>query len=310
MTNQQLKDHLISQGWKESTADIVAQWISTEKTVNEWRDTFVGSFLSDHPNSFHVLRRVIEATGKKDPDWSDFTAQQLRIIRDYISTEVTNNSVRFYMSQIKATLNLNADKVRVTQQQLKAATHTKAEPTQHVALTEEELERIHRYVPRTATERDVKREFMIEAYCGARNSDVQNLSLANVSDGWLTYVSQKTRVKTSVPVHRNLLAYLTADPGKPHAKKVIIETIQRICRAVGIDQPLELFTKGRLQTGPKYSFIGSHTARRSFASQLAVRGVPIAMIAKFMGHSSTDMTMRYICLQTDDIPADVKAFFN
>ncbi len=312
MNRKEITDWLIQSGWKPSMAESVIKsgHIDMSIDISEWKKTFVGAICSEHKNSAHIVRYLSQSIGKDIPQWEDITAQSMRAVRNYMETCVTVNSARTYLAIIKATINLN-DKAGISGQQLKNAVKTKQMPVQNVSLSEEELQLIHSYMPTSQTERDIKREFMIEAYCGARNSDVENLTERNVTDGkWLTYVSQKTKTKTCVPVHRNLMEYLRQGYGKKHSRKVIIETLQRICKRVGITQPVEIFNRGEMRCLPKYKFVGSHTARRSFASQLALRGIPLAVISKFMGHSSPDMTMRYICIETENISPDVQAFFN
>jgi len=312
MRKEELVSYLQSCGWKSTTAYALARSsnVDCEMSLSKWRDSFIGAFCSDHPDSGHIVRYMAEAIGKDVFDWEDITAQTMRTVRNYLSTNVTVNSAKTYLGYIKGTANLNQDKTGLNTAQLTSATRTKQTPTQHIALTEEELELIHRYQPHSKTEADVKRDFMIEAYCGARNSDAKCLTENNVDGDWITYVSKKTKTKTSVPLHRNLLGYLRQPQHKEHSRKVVIEVIQRICMKCGIDEMVELFAGGCMQRRPKWQFVGSHTARRSFATQLALRGVAVPVIANFMGHASAEMTMRYICIQQNDISQDVKAFFS
>ena len=79
---------------------------------------------------------------------------------------------------------------------------------------------------------------------------------------------------------------------------------QRICRECGIDANTKVFKAGMEETGKKYRFISSHTGRRSFATNLSKKGVPLEQIAVMMGHLSNgkpniQMTMRYIVGKTE-----------
>lgn len=313
MRKQELIDHLLSCGWTANNANLAAEsgHIDYDLSLETWKESFVGTFLTDKPNLSHVLDHICKGLKRPIPNWFDITAQRMKTLKNYLSSTRSANTTKTYLAYVKAVLNLNADKIKADARSLSVATKAKKEPSQHIALTEAELELIHRYQPRTQTEADVKRDFMIEAYCGARNSDAKELTEANIDETgeWLVYVSQKTLTKTTVPLHRNILGYIRQPKSKEHNRKVVIDTIQRICFRVGITKKVELFVGGELQNKPKYRFVGSHTARRSFATQLAVRGVPIAMIAKFMGHASPDMTMRYICMETGSLTPNVRKFF-
>lgn len=57
---------------------------------------------------------------------------------------------------------------------------------------------------------------------------------------------------------------------------------------------MRIFRKGKYEVGEKWKFVASHTARRSFATNLAELDVPLVQIAKRMGHNDVKMTMRYI----------------
>ena len=61
---------------------------------------------------------------------------------------------------------------------------------------------------------------------------------------------------------------------------------------------------GKEQSGKKFRFVTSHTGRRSFATNLLKKGVPIEQIAIMMGHISggkpnVTMTQRYIVGETE-----------
>ncbi|TQV71616.1 tyrosine-type recombinase/integrase [Aliikangiella marina] len=45
----------------------------------------------------------------------------------------------------------------------------------------------------------------------------------------------------------------------------------------------------------------SHTGRKSFATNAAIRGVDIDRIAEAMGHDDSDMTLKYIQIDQDRI---------
>ena len=175
MEKNKLKDFLVSSGWDVRAAGNFASSRHADLSVSldTWRQTLVGAICSEHPNSGHVIAHIANALGKDIPQWEDTSAADMRTIRNYLTATVSANTAKVYLAYIKATLNLNGDRALVSGGKLTAATKTKSTPVQNVALTEEELERIHRYIPKSQTEADIKREFMIEAYCGARNSDVQ-----------------------------------------------------------------------------------------------------------------------------------------
>ena len=62
-----------------------------------------------------------------------------------------------------------------------------------------------------------------------------------------------------------------------------------------MNEEVSVYTRGKFSTGPKWQYIASHCARRSFSTNLYKQGVDIYTISKLCGHSSVEMTKQYIC---------------
>lgn len=310
MTQKEFTDYMTTKGWSEkaSTSVYFKSIIDKDLSVNEWKRTLVGAYASRN-RTVSVLLHLADYLDKNIPQWEDLTLPNLSDFKDVLLLKVSRNAARTYLGSLSATMSIYSDYLPT--KNFRAAFQLRKEPSQHVALTEEEVERIHNFKPRTSVERDIKRSFMIECLCGARASDVENLTPDNVKGNWLVYVSQKTKTETSVPVHRHLLEYLNTRPyRKNYQRAVVCKTIKRICCRCGINDEVKIFTKGKWITKQKWELVGSHTARRSFATQLALRGVPVPTIAKLMGHSDVKMTSRYICIDKKDIGDTAMAFFS
>jgi site-specific recombinase XerD len=75
--------------------------------------------------------------------------------------------------------------------------------------------------------------------------------------------------------------------------------LRTICMRCGINSNVKIYKAGKQSTAPKYSFVSSHTGRRTFATLLARKGVPLEQISLLMGHMKGNMpnintTQRYI----------------
>ena len=273
--------------------------------------SFEQEFERLNPGRIQILRFMREAIAVKEVKWEDLTTLNLSKVRELICKRVSGNSACTYLAVLKAFLSHYEDEKLIPCKNPAKELKAKRVPSQNVFLTEDEIELIEGYEPKTECERDVKAAFLIECYIGARRCDVLGLSAKNISDGRIVYVSKKTHVECSVPIHKNLMKYLKHKPAKGHDRAVANRTIQRICRDVGIVAEVQIFYHGRLQKRPKYEFVGSHTARRSFCSNLAQRGVDIYTIAALAGHNQNIiMTQRYIIPDTDTLSAEAMSFFN
>ncbi len=65
------------------------------------------------------------------------------------------------------------------------------------------------------------------------------------------------------------------EDGKPFSGKVLTRRLHKVCKVVGLRK------------------IGWHTLRHTFASHLAMKGVPLNTVQALMGHSTITTTMRY-----------------
>ena len=135
---------------------------------------------------------------------------------------------------------------------------------------------------------------------GARHSDYIKFTASNIRDNQLHYVSIKTHTSTSVPLsplvvkiinENNELGYNNVSFTDVYFNRIL----KRICKNAGITETVSVYMRGKFSTGEKYKYIASHCARRSFATNLYKKGVDIYTISRLCGHSSVEMTKKYIC---------------
>lgn len=271
--------------------------------------SFEQEWTRRNPCRVQVLRYMREAIGVEEIEWSMITTLNLTKVREYICERVAGNSACTYLAILKAFLAAYLDEnlfpCKNPHKELKA----KRVPSEQVVLTAEEIALIERYKPKTEKEKWVKAQFLCEYYCLARSSDIQQLTPENIQGDFITYVSQKTKIATTVPLHKNFIKYFK-QRGKTLDRSVYNRIIKRICKNCGIDEEIKLFYHGKVQIRKKYELIGSHTARRSGATELSKRDVPIATISKLMNHTNTLITSRYIFADTRNLGEEAMGFFN
>ena len=272
--------------------------------------SFEAEFIRRNTLRPQIIRLMQEALRKSEVTWEDLTKSNLMDIADYIKEKVAPNSARTYFAILNAFLSIYMDEGLVPCKKPSDVLKAKKAPSQHVALTEEEVELIDKYVPKNSCENDVKIIFMRGCLTGARCSDCERMTMDNIAGELFRYVSQKTKTEVALPVHRLLPKYLTEQPKKVHKTTVLIRTLQRICKNVGINEQVQLYVGGKLSKMPKYEAIQMHTSRRTFVTNLALRNVPITTISKLAGHSSPIMTARYCCIELANIGDEAMSFFN
>lgn len=271
--------------------------------------SFEQEFVRRYPGRIQVLRLMREAIGVGEIQWKHITTLNLSRVRELICERMAGNSACTYLAILKAFLAAYVDEnlfpCKNPHKELKA----KRVPSEQVVLTADEITLIENYQPKSEKEKWVKAQFLCEYYCLARSSDIQQLTPENIQGDFITYVSQKTKVATTVPLHKNFIKYFK-QRGKTLDRASFNRIIKRICKNCGIYDEVKLFYHGRMQMRKKYELIGSHTALRSGATELARRGVPISTISKLMSHTNEIITSRYIFANTRNPGEEAMAFFN
>ena len=176
------------------------------------------------------------------------------------------------------------------------------EQTESVALSEEELGRIHDYDfsgdPRLERVRDL---FLVGCWTGLRFSDVTRIRRENIMDGFIDITQSKTYGRVVIPLHpvfREIWDKYGGDLPTDISNQKFNDYIKEVCRTVGLKEGvLKSITKGgRLITTryEKWQLVSSHTARRSFATNLYKSGFPSISIMQITGHKTETAFLKYI----------------
>lgn len=81
---------------------------------------------------------------------------------------------------------------------------------------------------------------------------------------------------------------------KPISNQKMNDYIKEICELAGINETITLYTKGKTVTDEKFTFASTHTARRTFATNAYLGGVPTSLIMPITGHKTEKMFFKYI----------------
>lgn len=263
--------------------------------------TLKEAMAAKYPKYDNILR-MFEAANLCEATWENLTKVRLQRFIDYMNERLSPNSVNQYATKLKAVLNLYSDEVILPRGFAKVLTPKKVASTA-VYLTEEELQKLIEYTPKNQREEYVRDMFCICAFVGCRHSDGVRLTESNFAGDTLQYVSIKTKVHTIVPLKPIVREYILNRPQIEIDDTTYNNIIRRICKKCGIMDKVKVFKAGETKEGEKWQYIGSHTARRTFASLLYLRGVDLYSISKMLGHTSVKTTEGYIVA---DIKTDSK----
>lgn len=147
----------------------------------------------------------------------------------------------------------------------------------------------------------VRNRFLIGAFSGLRVSDFGRLGELDIVDGLIMLRTRKTDTPIAVPVHPVIRQILDSgfDLSKVVSDQKMNVYIKHLAKMSGIEDKVSVreHRGGKMQMiqTEKYKLVSTHTARRSFATNLLkAKDIPLAVISKALGHSKVTTTMRYL----------------
>lgn len=229
-------------------------------------------------------------------DWPALMGKDgIYTLRDELRETCAPSSARTYMATMKGFL-ARHDEERGVCKDYRKILKNKADKAVKAWLNKRELEQVEAVEGLTPTESLVRARFLIGAYTGMRISDAMDVSESNVSGGMMTYVAKKTGTEATVPCPEKVMRLISYVQANDQYVSLMTynKLLRGICFKAKVFAKVKTHTGGKTKEGPKWLFVSSHTARISFATNLANAGVPLVQLAGMMGHTSTTMTERYI----------------
>lgn len=153
------------------------------------------------------------------------------------------------------------------------------------------------------------------SYTGLRISDWSKVTKKAIESGMLDLIPQKTKDRVAIAIHPEFKKFVTKYKELPYipAEPIINRKIKLICGMAEIIEPVtikEYFVdKVVNRTVRKCDLVASHTARRSFATNLYLAGFPAIGIMKITGHKTEKAFMKYIRITPRDTADQLAAFW-
>lgn len=262
-----------------------------------------------------ALRRHLTAHFGKIPRWGVLSTSHLNEFRDYLLSDksgVCQSAARTYAMALKSVISQYCDKP-ASDKYDKILTIPDETPVK-IYLTLGELNDLERY--EQLNDLNASRKFVLEAFLvgaktGCRFSDIMELTPENYTGNTLIYTAKKTSITVQMPIGaatKKRIEYC-----QQHYKDMRVSyfnyVLRDVCKVAGITTPVKVFKAGKSLTGEKWKFVSSHTARISFATNLSRRKVPIADIAKLMGHKNINTTANYIVYRAVELTQQQEDYF-
>jgi len=221
------------------------------------------------------------------------------LIRD---AKIENNTSARYLKYVKTFMNWSAKRGYLKNTDYKEF-KVKMDRTEIIYLTEDEFMALfHLDLTADKTLEKVRDVFCFGCFTGQRYSDLAALRRTHIQGNVWHLRTQKTKEIIQIPL--SPLALKILDKYKGQERPLPIMTNQRtnihikeVCKLAEIDTPI---TKVRYrgaerieETAPKYQFIATHTARRTFTTYSLEKGMSNAEVMAITGHKDLKTFQQY-----------------
>tara|TARA_R110000796_G_scaffold37722_4_gene95343 strand:- start:246948 stop:248183 length:1236 start_codon:yes stop_codon:yes gene_type:complete len=285
---------------KKSLFDFISEYIEESK-LNKKSGT-----ITVYNTTFKYLKEYALKINKP----IDFENINLEFYNTYLGhltkeKELSRNTVGKHIKTIKTFLNEATDREINTNLEFKKSKFkTLREDSDSIYLSITELKKIEKLDLSNKLKLDKVRDlFLIGCYTGLRFSDFTQINPENIiSDKSMLQIrTQKTGERVSVPLHqtvRDILKKYNNELPKSISNQKMNEYIKDVVEEAEINQKIETtITKGgKIEKKPieKFNLVTTHTARRSFATNLYLADVPSISIMKITGHKTERSFLKYV----------------
>ncbi|SDK58615.1 Site-specific recombinase XerD [Pedobacter sp. ok626] len=223
---------------------------------------------------------------------------------DYLINDhkLVNNTIGRYIKTIKSFMHFAAERGYTNNYKFKSFRVIKQD-ADIIYLTEEELLKIYHFKnlpPRLDAVRDA---FCLGCFTGLRFSDLAELRFANLKQDFIELKSKKTRDFLRIPLNDYAKAILNKHKGNPPqviSNQKMNDYIKEIGELAEINGNIILTQyQGAIRiekAEPKYNFLSTHTARRTFVTLSLEKGMRPEVVMSITGHKDYPTFKKYIKL--------------
>lgn len=182
----------------------------------------------------------------------------------------------------------------------------------NIYLNETELDILYNFdfsaTPHLERVRDL---FLVGCYSGLRFSDFTKIKLENIDENFIRKNTQKVSKNVVIPIHPRVKAIINkykeiSDNPLPKAiqNQPMNRSLKEMGKLVGFDDDVVIYisrNKDKIKVvNKKYELICTHTARRSFATNAYLAGIPSIAIMKITGHETEKSFLKYIKISQEE----------
>ena len=243
-------------------------------------------------------------------DWEDIDVSFYNGFIAYLQgLNYATNTIGHKIVALKAVLNAAKErKINECSNYSGHLFHTVSEESQTVYLDEKELDFLYKLDLSKDERLDRTRDlFLVGCWTGLRFSDVTRIKPEFIQNDILTIVQQKTGGRVAIPLHpvvKSILEKYNGNLPECVSNQKFNAALKDLGKYADLNERVfKSITKGgqkETTVYKKWELITSHTARRSFATNLYKSGFPSISIMQITGHKTEKAFLKYIKVTTEE----------
>ena len=273
--------------------------------------------IREYERTFHYLKEFAKDK-KRQLDFKDITLDFYHDFMVYLQSEKTVtrkngktikepglalNTIGKKVQTLKIFLNAATDEGVNENRQYKSHRFTAVkEESESIYLTEQEIESIYKLdLSNDKSLERVRDLFIIGCWTGLRYSDWNQVQSKDIIDGFLELKQSKTGGAVVIPIHSTVEAIIdkyNGDLPPVISNQKFNQALKKIAEQSEINEKVHKgITKGGQRISKSYykhELVSTHTARRSFATNLYKAGISTLMIMAITGHKTETAFLKYI----------------
>ena len=261
----------------------------------------------------YTYNLLAEYFGKKEPTFDDINYTFCEDFIEWMSERgLCANTRGSHVKFVKAAMN-EAYKNKLHKNEDFRSFRKETEQVDAIYLTNEEVTKVA-LLPLCGTHALVRDIFVVGCHTGMRFSDYSRLSINDVSDGVIHFITQKCKTPVDIPAHPRVLDILNKYGGsipKISGQK-FNAYIKDVCKEAGINESIVVRKSGKHVRCERWELVSSHTARRTGLTNMYKAGIPIYRCMMISGHKTEQVFLTYLRITQEENAQYLKdnPFFN
>ena len=295
---QKLDDFKNGKNPKQSLFEFIDSYIKSVKALR------TASTIQVYNNTLNHLK-AFKDFSRKNIDFETINLDFYNDFTDYLIKEkdFSSNTVGKVVKTLKTFLNEATERGINTKLDFKSKRFkVMNQDSETIYLSETEIETIYKLDLSLDEKLDRVRDlFIVGCQTGLRFSDLSQLKTENINEGFIKVRTQKTNEIVVVPLSNQVKSILNKYNGNlPNgiSNQKTNEYLKELGNKAKFNQTIEItLNKGDVKIKSfkeKKDLITTHTARRSFATNLYLKGFPTISIMKITGHKTEKAFMKYL----------------